>query len=288
MNRIVIPAPDYNVEKDASGYPDGRPYVPPPDYDQPRMRKVEVTDYARNQRPLAGQSRYDGELPFPTFPKKPKHRNEDKLYGDYDDAYRTLDARRPSQATSSLGRRYHSQNHRRHPSLPPTRERNSEYRRYNGNVYDDDDLETIRSRNNENIYGSVMSRASRWCEDCPYCQKMERLEAERLRRARIESTSQWSSQDREFPESFREESVIFQEPNYGVINKTRPLTNLGNSSSARASKVWKANKIDQLNVKQGELLQVLKKKPGWWKCRNVFGEKGWVPSQNLFIVPSEQ
>lgn len=295
MNRVVIPAPDYNVERKIHNYPEDRPYVPPPDYDQPRLRKVEVTDFvghprsdfAAPPRSRAEQSRYGGELPFQNYAKKSRGRLDDRLYGDYEDAYGTLDDRRPPHPSSSVGRRYH-QNHRRHPSLPPpSRERNVEYPRYNGNVYDDDDLETIRSRNNENIYGSVVSRGSRWCEDCPYCTKMERLEAERMRRHRLESTSQWDSQDRDYPESLREESVIFREPNYGVINKSKPFLNLENSSSARACKLWKADKMDQLNVKQGELLQVLKKKAGWWKCRNVYGEKGWVPAQNLFLVPTE-
>ncbi|VDD95673.1 unnamed protein product [Enterobius vermicularis] len=185
-------------------------------------------------------------------------------------------------------RRYQPRTQRRYPSMPPPQNRNTDYQPYNKVMFDDDRFETLRVRNSDDLYDSIASRpSSRWCDDCPYCRKMERLEAERMRRSRLDSTTQWANDAREYPETYREDSILFHEPRYGTINKPKPLGNLENSTSARASKFFKADKRDQLDVKQGELLQVLKKKPGWWKCKNVYGNKGWVPAQNLFLVPKQ-
>uniref|UniRef100_A0A0N5AT57 SH3 domain-containing protein n=1 Tax=Syphacia muris TaxID=451379 RepID=A0A0N5AT57_9BILA len=282
-----IPAPDYNVNNEPPDYQESGPYMPPPDYEQPRLRKVEITSYPEVQQRNVNRVSYDNDNYYHPETAREAYNDTPRRYDGYD-TYQTSDRPKLYGPSSSVGRRYQPKTQRRHPSMPPPQMRHSNYKTYSKVSFDDERYEPSGLRDNENFYGSVISRnSSRWCEDCPYCQKMERLEAERLRRHN-DSLSQWNLHYQEYSDSYPNDFSTFQEPSYGVINKSnKPLKNLENSNAVRASKFFKAHHKDQLDVKQGELLQVLKKKPDWWKCKNVYGEKGWVPAQNLFLVPKD-
>lgn len=282
MSRIILPKPDYDDDLDnVPDYEETNPFVPKPDYDDPKDGLYSVFNYV-----------------------DPRVVNV------------TIGGQRQSY-TSSIKQNFQNGNVKRHETVSGTslqdhQQRGSGRQRAFPDFTNKSQLPfktsksvsefgSIRRENSRKFDTMNSSVSAQSCRSCPLCREISDRAAERHSRPRLSSASTYRAADErsggfdrvdEDPTEIDSSSIADDFPSRneryddgGVDRNTsvrnRQLTNL---NGARAARSWKAGKPAELDVMQGEFLEVLIKRTSWWKCRNVYGEIGWVPARYLFLV----
>jgi len=68
---------------------------------------------------------------------------------------------------------------------------------------------------------------------------------------------------------------------YGAERKSRWVPSVYLDQTGTSGRLKCDYVVTELNVAQGERLEIIGEESGWFWCRKETGENGWVPAENI-------